>query len=140
MYYLQHRAEKLLFPAIFRKCIYLYFYITSNYTKHGSKFISQIDKFDNDYKFIMNVLYNIFLSDDFGDGVKEIKDLLISITSPIFPDFYSYLPQAIVGLYRTSPELWKIFKIGTVWKTDIFLPGEQTFKIKKKSYFFCLLF
>lgn len=121
-------TEKLLFPAIFRKCIYLYFYITSNYTKHGSKFISQIDKFDNDYKFIMNVLYNIFLSDDFGDGVKEIKNLLIKNKG---------LPYLNLPLHKRN--LQTQVRMEMRGKSFDLLPYNLT-QIQKKSEFDIMLF
>ena len=33
----------------------------------------------------------------------------------------------------SNPEVWQIFKIRTVWKPDVFLPGRQTLKNRKKN-------
>ena len=70
-------AERILFPIVFRKCIYFHYYISAQYNKYGSSFIEKSKIFnDKKNKFILNVLFNVFLSESFGDGIQGIKQML----------------------------------------------------------------
>lgn len=62
---------KFKFPILLKKCIKMYFYLYKNLDQHGGNFKDKLYKLDKKNKFIIQILYNVFL-DKKGDGIDGI--------------------------------------------------------------------
>ena len=67
----------------------------------------------------------------FYDGANIVSLYSLGPPSVSFAQLFRALPDITYG-----PEVWQIFKIGTVWKPDVFLPGGRTFNTFKNIFFF----